>query len=252
MKSGKKSDNLNFKEFKEICRPKNKEFYLNMRLGRKISIYLSWIFVHLGISATAITFSRFFIGLIGIFLIGIGEYKFALAGLLIFQFAILLDLSDGEVYRYQTWKTKKKQDILLGPFLDKVFDHFYRPLLLIAAGVGAWNLLGNIYFLYLGMAGAFLITTDQMIKLRIFEVLVYRQRFEYLREEKARIVSQSSQKDKIYELFRINNLLTLYFWFGVFGYLHIFLIIYIPLLAIFLIKTFFDQFKAVKIMDLGI
>jgi hypothetical protein len=125
-------------------------------------------------------------------------------------------------------------------------------LLLIAAGIGAWHQFSNVIFLFFGMFGAFLISLDQLIKLRVLDSLVYKQEFEYLKEEKSKLegkVTSTGKYDWVYELFRINNPLTLYFWFGIFGYLYVFLIVYVPLLFVLVVRTFFRQLKRVDQID---
>lgn len=241
--------NKSLEELREICQPPSSKGYINMNILRKISIFLSISFLYLGISPTTITYARFFIGLVGIYMIGIGQYYSMLAGLLIFQLAYLLDLNDGEMFRYNTWKTGKKESILIGSFLDKVFDQIYRPLLLIAAGIGSYIYTSNPIYLYLGIASSFLVSTDILIKLRVFDVLIYKQQTKYLKNSKEDLGKGSGKMDAFFELFRINNGLTLYFWFGVFGYLHYFLVIYTPLLLLLNIRTFFREFSYVKSLD---
>lgn len=240
---------------REICQPPSSKAYLPMNLFRKASIYLTIFFVYLRIKPTTITFLRFFVGLIGILLICFGQYNLIVAGLLVFHLAIFLDLNDGEMFRYYTWKSGKKESVLVGSFLDKNFDHAYRPLLLIAAGIVGWinppqlPYLSGEFFLFLGIIGSVLISLDQIFKLRTFEILVYKNQLKYLKSEKAAINAQTGRFDWFYELFRINNPLTLYFWFGIFGFLPHFLILYLPLLAVQTIKTFIVQYSSIKDID---
>lgn len=243
----KKLSDKNVTELREICQP-NKG-YLPEMMFRRLSLFFSILFLYLKITPTTITFARYIVGLVGIVFIGLGGYEYTVIGLIIFHFSILLDYVDGEMFRYQTWKTGKKDSILKGSFLDKVFDHSYRPLLLIAAGIGAFNQFGNIWFIYLGIAGAIFVSFDQMMKLKVLEVLVYKQQLHYLKEEKKKLESESGKLDIFYELFRINNPLTLYFWFGIFGYLYVFLLIYVPLLFLLVMKTFYTQYRSIKNMD---
>jgi len=245
----KKLSNKNVLEIREICQPPSTSGHLPMRLGRRLSIYLTIFFLHLNVNPLAITYSRFIIGLIGIGMIGFGVKSLVISGLIIYHFAAFLDWNDGEVFRYRSWKSGRKESIIVGSYLDKVFDAIFRPLLLIAAGIGAWNVLGAPIYLVLGGLGAFLISADQLIKLRIFEILTYKNELSYLGQEKDAIGQQSGKLDWIYELFRINNPLTLYFWFGIFGYLWLFLWIIIPLLALILVKTYFSQLNRVLTLD---
>lgn len=203
-----------------------------------------------GLRPVTIAYFRFIIGLIGIALIGVGDYAYTIVGLSVFHLAIFLDLTDGEVFRYRTWKNKgKKEDVLIGSYLDKTFDHLYRPLLLLVAGIGSWLAFDNLMYLFFGVVGALLISEDQIIKLRLYEILAYKQEFSYLKEQKQKRNAQWGKYDLLIELFRINNPFTLYFWFGIFGYLHYFLLIYTPLLFLLLLKTGRAEIRKVNRMD---
>jgi phosphatidylglycerophosphate synthase len=224
--------------------------FLPMRLGRKVSVYLSVLFLKLGLTPNSISFARFIIGTIGISLLAIGTYPLMVAGLLIFQFAILLDLCDGEMFRYLTNKTGKKSTILKGNFLDKVFDNAYRPMLLLAAGIGCAHFFNDATYLLLGGISAALIVFDVTIKLRTTDLLIYKKQTRFLEEEKqSSDLKKSALLDTFYELWRINNPLTLFFWFGVLGYMHLFLWIYTPLLLLQVLKTFYNQWSRISGYD---
>lgn len=241
--------NLTIKELRAICQPPSSRGYLPMNIFRKGSIYLTALFLYLNITPTTITFVRFFIGLIGISLIGFGSYGYLIAGIIVYHFAFFLDLNDGEMFRYNSWKTGKKESILRGSFLDKVFDQVYRPLLLLAAGIGALIQFGNPLYLYFSIAGAVLVSIDPLIKLRTFEAIIYKQQTEYLKEQKQRVEADSGRLDWVFELFRINNPMTLYFWFGIFGILRFFVVFYTPLLFLLVVRTFFVQYKRINELD---
>lgn len=242
--------NKSLEELRDICQPGASTEPFVPRMFRKVSIFLTILFLYLGITPTAVTFMRFVVGVFGIVLICLGQYWLTVTGLFIFTFSLLLDLNDGEVFRYRTWKTGKKEGILVGHFLDRAFDYAYRPLLLLAAGIGSWILTGYVFYLFLGLIGSFFISMNILIQLWVIDSLVYRQEFNYLKSSSKKGRSENIPKfDWIYELFRINNPLTLYFWFGIFGYLHFFLIIYTPLLFLFFVKTFFTQYKQIRELD---
>jgi len=246
----KSVSNMTIAELREICQPpKYKGKQWAMRFFRIFSIYFTKMFIKLGLTARIIAYSRFIMGLIGIALIGFGKYPFVLTGMLIFEFSMFIDLTDGEVFRYRTWKTGKKADVLFGSYIDKTFDHNYRPLLILAAGLGSWIVSSNVIYLILGMFGAFFISEDQIIKLRLFEILVHKQELDYLKEHKKGLNEQWGRYDWLVEPFRINNLLSLYFWFGIFGYLNYFIIGYVPLLFLVLIKSYITEIRKMNCLD---
>lgn len=236
------------KELRAICQHEDSGYFAQKGM-RKLSIYLTIVFVKLKISANAISFLRFFIGVAGIAMIAIGQYWWMVAGILIFHFSILLDLCDGEAYRYYTWKSGKKNTILKGNWLDKLFDFSYRPMLLIAAGIGCWISTGKDLYLILGGIGAMLITLDLMIKVRTPLTLLYKKQEKYLQETGGAIAGNSKVLDIFYEAWRVNNPFTLYFCFLITGGLWAFLIIYIPLLFFQVLKTFYAQWNQIDEYD---
>jgi len=244
-----KYEGKSFKEVHDICQPEGGG-NLPMRIGRYVSMPLTLLCLKLGISANSVSFARFFVGLFGILLIATGQYWWMIAGLLIFHFAIILDYVDGEIFRYITYKTGKKDTILKGHWLDKVIDNSYRPLLLFAAGIGCAVSQGGDYrYLILGGAGAILIMLDLLIKSRTPLALVYKKQMKYLEETGGAVEQHGKWMDAFLEPWRINNPVTLYWWFLAFGYLHIFLIIYVPLLMLQLIKTVYSQWKVLCEFD---
>ncbi len=88
-------------ELRSICQPADLDLCLyRRRLVRRISIYPTWLFIRLGMSANAVSLIKNVIACAGAVLFAPGEPRFALAGALLLQFSFLLDASDGEVARY--------------------------------------------------------------------------------------------------------------------------------------------------------
>jgi len=242
---------MTYGEMHKICQPAGgSQDYITMKAGRKLSMPLTVLFIKLGISANSVSFARWFVGLLGVLLIACGGYPLTIAGVLIFHLAIVLDYVDGELFRWYTWETGRKSTILQGSWLDKVFDNSYRPMLLLAAGCGAWRQFGNPWFLVLGGVGAVLIMFDILIKLRTSDVLIYKKGVHLLEREKAsRQTKGGSAKDMFMELWRINNPVTFYWWFAIVGYLWLFLCIFVPLLALQVGRTFWAQWRKILKYD---
>lgn len=238
------------KKLRRVTQPAESWKPWNLGVLRWPSIYPTWLCLRLGISANAVTYFRFFVGMLSVFLLLLGSLNALIASFVIFHFAIMLDTVDGQIFRYHVWKTGRKPSVLIGSWLDKTIDGSWRPLLLFAAGFGVFNATGNSWFLVLGSISAIMISLDQIIKLRLFDVLIYKQKLEYLKESKETISAESSgHMHNFYELFRVNNPFTL-FWIAVlFARLDWFLLLYTPLICAVVCRTFWRQLKEVKRID---
>ena len=82
------------------------------RCELRISIYFTWIFLRLGISANTVTILSGIFGIVGGFLLYCRSIWIVIIGIIFFYIYTLLDYSDGEVARYN------KQSSMLGKFLD--------------------------------------------------------------------------------------------------------------------------------------
>jgi len=236
-----------YSELWKICQPEGK-LYWNARICRNISMPFTLMFLRFGVSANAVSFLRWFVAVFGIFFIALGGYWPTVVGVLIFHFAIILDYSDGAIFRYHTWKNKgRKASIIQGSFLDKIFDGSYRPMLLLAAGIGAFNTFGSPIYLIIGGMGAALIAFDAQIKLRTVDILVYKKQIKLVTEAKESLNPNDggSLRDIVMESLRMNNPLTLFFWFAIFGYLHAFLLAYVLFLCFYVFLTFRMEWRKI-------
>ena len=82
------------------------------RCELRISIYFTWIFLRLGISANTVTILSFIFCIIGGFLLSSRSIWIVVLGIVFFYIYSLLDHSDGDIARYN------KQSSILGTFLD--------------------------------------------------------------------------------------------------------------------------------------
>jgi hypothetical protein len=82
------------------------------RCDLKISIYFTWILLHLGISANTVTILSGIFCIVGGFLLSYGSIWIVIVGIIFFYIYSLLDHCDGDIARYN------KQSSILGIFLD--------------------------------------------------------------------------------------------------------------------------------------
>lgn len=119
------------------------EGFFNVFIFRKISIYFSWFFASLGISPNAITILSFILNIVVSCLFFTGIYFNYISGLVLYTFALILDMSDGEVARL----TNKKTEI--GAFLDPFLDRLSFFLLMGAIAHGQYLNSGDSAVVYL-------------------------------------------------------------------------------------------------------
>ena len=147
---------------KKICQNvlTEKDDWYERIIVRKISIYLSRVFIVIGASANLVTALSFIAGMIGVVLIGLQLPWIVLCGCVMLQFWYLLDKCDGEVARY--WKYKinnrvaksKLESDLSGVFLDYILHYIVHSLVFVSIGFGLYQKYNNIYTLGLCFSAA--------------------------------------------------------------------------------------------------
>ena len=108
----------NIKELRKICQPKEileKDPFYYRYVIRKLSIYVTWTFLHTQIRANQMTSLHIMCGVAGGVLISFDNYALTVLGALFVQFHVLFDNVDGEVARY-----RKTVGSLIGPLTDRI------------------------------------------------------------------------------------------------------------------------------------
>lgn len=139
------------------------ESWYGIYFSRYISIYLTYLIVRFtNLSANFVTFSFIVIGAIGDGLLFFGKSSYALIGVVLLHFWLILDAVDGEVARY------RKKSSIFGIYLDSLGHYIVNPGILMGLGIYNYVQYSNKFLLYLSFF-SFLI----MIYLRLFEDLYY-------------------------------------------------------------------------------
>jgi phosphatidylglycerophosphate synthase len=112
---------------------------------RKLSIYLTWVFLHTNLSANQITFLGILSSLTGAYFLSFPHIPYLIVGAFFYQFYVLLDNSDGEIARY------KKHTSASGIYFDKLMHSASKTFLLISVSVSAFRLTSNVNYLVLGL-----------------------------------------------------------------------------------------------------
>lgn len=99
---------------------------------RVISIRLTWLFLRIGISANQTTLLSIFSGVLGVILLGTGQYEYMILGGILINLWLILDNVDGEIARYSGATH-------FGMYYDTTNADIMYALLFIAIGAGVYN-----------------------------------------------------------------------------------------------------------------
>ncbi len=193
--------------------------------GRRISIFFTWIFLHLGLTPNMITFICLILGIVGSFLIAVPKVHYLLAGSILFQLYMILDSSDGEVARITNQKS------LLGSYLDKLIHIFIYTALYVALGLNIYIRTGNLSYVLLGILVSLVMSLASTI--HYLDPLLTRMPY---------LESRNIQGTIVYFAVNIYNLLT--------GDIEIVLFLSIAALLQYLDILNFDFFKAILFLNL--
>jgi len=142
---------VNIKKLREICQRTKKDtqpgWYL---LTRKISIYITWLFIKTPITANQVTVLSIFIGLLGGVMLFIDHPFMPLVATICLFVYHLLDKVDGEIARYHK-KTSRE-----GVYLDEIGHSLVFPVFFVVLGLRLYAETPNLVFPLLGFVTAFL------------------------------------------------------------------------------------------------
>ncbi len=118
----KESTKITFKNVKEGCRRKNSEANNKLHwFSSKFSIYFSYLFIKLRITADQVTIIFFILGLMGSVLYSFNSLLLSVLGYIFFRLHIIIDMSDGDVARFN------KSFSVRGAYWDAVIHSIVNP-----------------------------------------------------------------------------------------------------------------------------
>ena len=138
-----------------ICQPDDLDICLYRKLiTRRFSIYLTALFLRMGLSANCVSVIKGVLACAGAALFAPGRPACFVAGAFLLQLSFVLDACDGEVARF-TGSNRRAG----GEFIDKIGDEGSRGLFYGAWGWGMYNLNGDFKAVIAGavMAGLWLV-----------------------------------------------------------------------------------------------
>jgi hypothetical protein len=138
-------------------RPEEVNLKLSKYFYRPISIYLTYFFLKLNISANSITLLSILVTFFASFFLLSGGIINLTIGFFFFWLFYLLDFCDGEVARY------KKKNSLTGHFFELIAHYIVNILFFLSVGVSFYLSTNNIYFIIFSGLG---VIGDNIIKLK--------------------------------------------------------------------------------------
>ncbi len=144
--------------------------------ARKISIYFTIAFIKLGIRANVVTGMFLLSGIVAACLFAIGTKESILAGALMLQLWYILDHSDGEVAR------NNNETSLTGIYYDYIIHYIVHPMVFFGIGFGVSRAIGNVNYLFLGVAGAFAIMLLSLVS-DLKDMVLFRAHIAYSGDE---------------------------------------------------------------------
>jgi len=133
------------KELRKVCR-KDEHEPLNLRFFRVFSIYLTAVFIKLGLSPNFISVMAIVSAMAGAALLAMGSYPYMVAGAVVLVFSYLLDCCDGEIARYTGKYTA------YGSYLEVLYSNVLYGAAFIGLSVGTYRLLGDVNMLLFGLS----------------------------------------------------------------------------------------------------
>ena len=114
------------------------------KFDRRLSVPISKLLVHTGITPNQITIIILLIRILSVIFIYRMQHTYVALGGVLWQFAFIMDLCDGEVARVKLLASK------FGAWVDTICDHIANFVLFFVGLLGLYNKTGELYFLIIG------------------------------------------------------------------------------------------------------
>lgn len=136
---------ITLKLTREKCKRKNAEANNKLHwFSSKFSIYFSYFFLKLKLSADQVTIIFFSVGLLGSILYSFDSLMMSVIGYTLFRLHIIIDMSDGDVARFN------KSFSIRGAYWDAVIHSIVNPLYYVFISYSFYLQYDNDHFLILG------------------------------------------------------------------------------------------------------
>ena len=136
---------------------RSKDTWYGLFVARKVSIYITFLFVKAGIHAMAATTIFFVFGVLSALMFALGGRWGSLAAVILLQMWYILDHVDGEVARFH------EETSLTGKYYDELTHYIVHPLVFAGLGYGVFRMTGNAAGIYAGLISGFSIVLLNLI-----------------------------------------------------------------------------------------
>ena len=169
----------NIDELRQICQlsypdwDRQPRVYLHIR---KVSIYLTWILLHLPLSANQVSLLMIAAGL---FASALFALNYLIVAIITLQLFVLLDFCDGEVARY------RKQHSLEGVWLDQISHFWVHPSLFAGITIGAYQTHPSTWIVVAGFIAIISMFVLDMVQWYATPIVLWMSLQEWLKELRA-------------------------------------------------------------------
>lgn len=152
------STRITFKEIKNFrhrINPEERQGSYGYYFMRRLSLFVTWLLLNLGLSANQVTILQIISGVVGSVFFAFPKTEFLLLGILFMQLGFLFDNVDGEVARF------RKQVSPTGKFIDTIGHEIVVPFMFFGLAIGSYFRAGNFEVIIFGfLAGLFSLRFD--------------------------------------------------------------------------------------------
>lgn len=150
---------IDIKTLREKCQAPTKttDTWYVLNFERRVSIYITFLFIKLGIRAMCATTVFLLSGIIAAMVFFLGGRTNFLIGVLILQLWYILDHVDGEVARYN------EETSLTGMYFDTLVHYIVHPLVFFGIGWGVFHMTGNAIYAMSGIIGGLSVMVMSLI-----------------------------------------------------------------------------------------
>lgn len=119
--------------------------WMARHITRDMALPLTWLFLHLPITANGVTFIGFMLGIAGCVLFALAGSVYIFAGAIFLQLWYLFDHIDGQIARY------KREASVTGIFFDYITHHVIHMGIFFSIGWGVYMSTSNNLFILSGI-----------------------------------------------------------------------------------------------------
>lgn len=151
---GKVPRRVSLAELRTICRKGDRDpLWISNIFWRPFSIYVTWLFIRLGVSPNQVTFVGVILAIASSLILLDPSTAVYLASVVVMQLFFLLDHVDGELARFRAHHLGDSSD-QSGPYFDILTHYFQGPTLYYCLGAGLGAMDGSRWFFLLGTIAA--------------------------------------------------------------------------------------------------